>query len=288
MLDKDHIKAEIRQLLPRKQFDESKLDLFASDLIDGIMTGWANIYPPSERQLDPELEKKLGPLMGEEDFLEGLKEIQDNFYEINDKEKEIIKTLQEKAEEFKRAYPVIKTWLLFEDRIHEPAYLSFDDGNYEFTFPERLEQLEQHLDAVLQVLQLDLNQIAKKKKGRPEDVSANILVRNVFVMSHCLLEQHGSISNNENPFNQILRKCYEIAGYKASECAYYIKPCFKDINTLYQMAFSYRKYGCLDLYVQHVMKTDHVDYILDRFANDWSSWAKPNNFQLLTQTKKSA
>ncbi|MBK7362058.1 MAG: hypothetical protein IPJ01_07095 [Micavibrio sp.] len=288
MLDKDHIKAEIHQLFPRKQFDESKLDVFASDLINGIMTGWGNMYPPPERQIPAELEKKIEPFIGEEDFHAGLREIQDSFYEINDTEKAIIKRFQKQTEAFRREYSVIKTWLLFEGRIHSPAYYNYDDSNDEFTFPERLEQLEAHLDAVIQVLQIDLNQIAKKKKGRPEDTSISILVRNVFVMGHCLLGQHGSISNNENPFNLILRKCYEVAGYKASECAHYIEPCFKNNLSLYQMAFAYKKYGRLDLYVQHVLKTDHIDYILSFFDHDWNEWEKPHNFQLLTQTKKSA
>ena len=286
-LDKEQIKTDLQRVLSRKKPDEDKLDLFVDELIDGINTGWKNVYAPiseeklkvMKEQIPPELFEKFES-MGQKDFNEQLKEIEKIRNENNQVMKEMIA-------EYLRVFSAFR---IYFDQFKSATRADFSGymDNFQAEFQDTLliEDVESFLDNSIAALKSDLSEIPDGKRGRKKTEDKFLFVRYVYVFSHCLLGIKGTVSNSNTRFNKVLRQCYKAIGELSEECRHFIRPCFEDYETIYSMAFPYRKHGRLDLYIDHVKETPYYQEIAELFYDyDWNDWEKPHNLQPINKVK---
>ncbi|MCB1783822.1 MAG: hypothetical protein KDI13_07480 [Alphaproteobacteria bacterium] len=267
--NRDNLKRDIEAVLGRKKVDPQKLALFVDDFIDGVNSGWKNVYALNKGNISRNRE-----LISEEDFNAALKDLKKAERTRDLEVKVLLAAILDKTHNYKE-YAEFLWALQFRSEL-------FDDyeDDYGRSFKELLQEFFELLGGMQKGLESAYNNLdVQVQRGRSTDPYRVMFVRNIFVMSDCLLDVKGSMSNGNTLFNKVLALCYDAARIKGTEYEYYIRKCFNDYTTLYNMAFLYRKYGRLDLYLEHVSKTDLKDSILENFESDWNEWEKPQNYQ---------
>lgn len=273
-MNAERFKTQIKILTIRKRVEEKFVDLFVSEVLRGIDSGWSQLSPLIEA-LEISLNKEYG-LIGEDDFNETLKDLKKEATQLNETAKTALKSSVEKTKEFRA---LVESYFHLDNKINLEKFSNLEVLKAKDFFS----QFYQSVLEFEKALTRDLNNISLhdgRKQIRKEDKFT--LVREVFSLSHCLLGIKGSITNSDTVFIKILRACYDLLDIKDNEFAHYIRPCFEDHSTIYNMAFTYKRHNRLDLYIEHVHKTSEAKEIYDVFHSDWDTWERPSNFNLLT------
>jgi hypothetical protein len=162
-----------------------------------------------------------------------------------------------------------------------------EDGNKILIFPDKMKLFEEYLAELCKMLQLELECIPAKE-GRPIDKSQQDFLSLLYVMTECLLGVPAGISSKATPFSRITEYCLSLVDGKVVENFPYVMSfCFDDYATIRNMAYKYKEYGRLDLFVEHVLKTKFVDSFYEEFEDEWADWKKPINFNKLLCAKNS-
>jgi hypothetical protein len=256
-LNKEHIKENLKSILQKNELDKRKINLFVHDFIYGIENDW--ITPEEADGIAPSKgAPKVKITTSEVEFCRSIDQMKDNGIKLKNLQQSLLIATLGTANQLKdRLYGIKEI----------DAYSNISDKYF-----DSINDLIEDLSGLMV-------EIPKKKTGRKKKIDGFIMVRYVFVLSDCLLDVKGAHKNNNhtNLFNRILRACYDEIGSSHDECAHYVNPCFEDYDTIYKMAFTYKKYDRLDLYVNHVRRTDKYKAIFESFEDEWSEWNKPAN-----------
>ena len=209
---------------------------FIDDLTDGINTGWA---------FDEALSDDIS---GEEDFEDFLLNIKKEGEALDNEFFKVAKEIKQETERFREIY---HSYLELISIMHYPI--------------PSTHKLEDELEILLCHMDTALKNFTNEKRGRTKRNYKRIFVRKIFVMGDCLLDIKGSTTNNETPFNNLLRLCFDFAGINTHECEYHIRPCFNDYLTICSMRQDYKKYNSDDLFLAHIKRTEWFDEIYDEF-----------------------
>lgn len=274
-MNEDTFKNKIKTILVKKKINDEKINIFISEFLEGVHTGW-RLNIPVDKKLDNIPPEILALQEGEEDFNATLRDIQKCGREINLRAKTLFETTLMHTQTFKEDIKRYNTDL----RDHLSLYYKELETLFEQGFFDKLTNDVSALETALSETLQNIPVPDMRKSVKKED--KYLLTRNVFCLSHCILGIKGSVTNSNTLFNKILYTCFQYSNEKGGEFASYIRPCFEDYSTIYNMAFTYKKHNRLDLYIDHVHKTSECEEILDVFNSDWYTWKRPSNFNLLS------
>ncbi len=185
---------------------------------------------------------------------------------------------------------------LIENEEGEPLYkwtrdlYDFDPEEGIIPFEEHVRRLEESLSVLAAATECEISSF-KKGAGRPKSYNPyTIFIAKVCALSHCLLGLRIKKTNNEvDTFFKLILVMLRLVqpdekGEKAGKGARIsriVSPCFDDPQAIISMAKHYKKYDCLDLYIEHVKQTPHAETIIDYFEHEWADWEKPKNYKEL-------
>lgn len=187
------------------------------------------------------------------------------------------------------------TWLRYHEEHGDLMIL--ENGNYRMTpaydeddnriliFPDKMELMHEYLMELHKMLHLELT-VYPKKIGRPTDTRHQAYLKNLYVMTECLLEVRAGVSHSATPFSRIVDYCMSLMDDSiAGNFPYIMAFCSEDYETIRSMAYIYKKYGRLDLFIEHILKTEHAASFSEEFEDEWATWEKPSNFNKLNCCK---
>lgn len=290
--NRDKIAKEIGNCFSKKRPEEDKLYLFADELLK-------NLNPDEIILSAAKSIKMLSPYH----FGTALQNLSDQAREENWENKQEIKKFIKKTEKFYKDYFALKhrlarhpssflysawseyhqksgDWIDNDEGIKRNIRYD-DDGNIIPIFPEKMKIFEEYLSELYNMLNLELETIPAKI-GRPEDKRQNDFLACLYVMTECLLEVKAGISLTTTPFRRITDYCLSLVGDKITgNFPHIMSFCFTDFFAIRNMAYKYKEYDRLDLFVEHVLRTDYVDSFREEFDDEWADWKKPINFNKL-------
>lgn len=282
---RDEIAKEIGNCFSRKRPEKDKLYLFADELLKNLQS------------------------LSAFSFGKALQSFSDQTREKNWEDREEIKKFIKKTEKFYKEYFVFKhkladqpyaflysawtrhhqergDWIDNDEGIRRNIRYD-DEGNEIPIFPDKMKVFEEYLVELHFMLQQELKNIPAKE-GRPVETSQQYFLSLLYVMTECLLEEKAGISMNPTPFRRVTDYCLSLVGDKiSSNFPYVMSFCFQDYLTVRNMAYKYKEYGRLDLFVEHVLKTNYADSFREEFDDEWLDWEKPSNFNKLSCSKNS-
>lgn len=163
-------------------------------------------------------------------------------------------------------------------------------GDYEFDeeapipYHVALKRFNESTQIILDVAEICMQDLAPIR-GRPSD-NNNYFIYNLAVMAECLLGLKIKKTNNEtDEFFEFVSTCIQIGTGRFGSTINLsrdISPCYEE-QGIVQMAYIYKDYGRLDLFVEYVVRTGHQEIALDYFNCEWEEWKKPSNYSLLSQ-----
>lgn len=259
IIDKLGFKSDLQKIIP--DVPPETLPFFIDELLEGIYSGWSNMYPPAKQEIPSEWKSFL---LSEEDRCELESELSKAGDAYNENKKALFEDILLRATDFRTAF----SYYIKIRRKEDWDPLTEDE-----------EEFEGALNGLIKNITNRTLVIPEKRRGRKKDMTKQLLVRYAFVLSDSLLGIKGSRTNSETKFNQILSLCFSKIGHKTSDFKYYITPCFTDYSTIYAMAFPYKKYNRFDLYIEHIKKTEYEKAIRTAFDEEWDTWERPGSFR---------
>jgi hypothetical protein len=314
-LDKSGIKERVLLCFSKEKPDDQSLSLFVDELFDelrgvAVLKGFDNKATQvdiSNLGFSKSLEV-LGNRLKEKDFLY----------------KENSETLLKKLEAFQKAYFKLKDKLsddirpflnnaaldyhlkrgeLVENENQSKSIYRWTRSLYEYDpddgiipFEEIVRRFEEGLEVLQEVLMLELLS-HKKEPGRPKKLNSyDLYLAKMCALSECLLGLEIKITRNEaDSFYSLILVCLRLAqnrdgdaSLKSISLKREIEPCFSNADIIESMGRYYHQYDRLDLYIEHVKRSNQAEWIADRFENEWADWGKPDNYQSLISMTKTA
>ena len=171
-----------------------------------------------------------------------------------------------------------------QDIYRWTASLHDEDEGGIIPFRDALKQLEKNSKIILDVLETSIKQLTPPK-GRPPQNNHSFF-HTIAVMAECLLGLKIKNTNNQtDDYVLFTSSCIQI-GYRKSYSEINVnrafKPCFTEEGVI-RMAYLYKNYNRLDLFIDHVVRAGHQKIALDYFNCEWEGWTKPSNYSRLEQ-----
>jgi len=299
-LDKEELKEIILNYLVYNERDEASVDLFIDELFEELsgektnlsfhkglgdlslsINNWNRSYEENRIKLSKKLEKFMEDYLTYKDCLTSVNDfLGDAQIEYHLQRGELVENHDDKTQGLYR-------W------THSLYDIDPEDGIV--SFEETVRRFEEGMLVLHEVLNIE-SSLSHKKSGRPKSWGTYTdFIAFTSVLCECFLDLKIKKTNNENDqFYQVISCCFRLAqeqfdtNENSINLGREIQPCFSDYSVVKSMGHYYKKYDRLDLYIEHVKRTNQVDCVIGYFEDEWSGWKKPNNYQSLIAMTKTA
>lgn len=277
---RDEIAKEIGNCFSRKCPEKDKLYLFADELLKSLNRSSPHSFGRALQIFSEESREKIWADREEiKKLLKKTEKFSKDYIEIRDKVASQPSQFLYSA--WTRHHQETGDWIDNDEGIRRNIRYD-DDGNEIPIFPDKMKVFEEYLAELHKMLKLELKSVPAKE-GRPVDTSQQYFLSLLYVMTECLLEVKAGRSLTTTPFRRITDYCLSLVGDKITgNFPYVMSFCFEDYLTIRNMAYKYKEYGRLDLFVEHVLKTEYADSFREEFDDEWADWEKPINFNKLS------
>lgn len=216
-----------------------------------------------------------------DDFIIRVKKERD--YQLDIQNKNFITRREQNLDDTNKLLKLFKSFQIKYQK-HKKSLESYSASPFLSGYKDTVQDFETSLPIITKALELE-KQGHTIPKGRPKNTSIDYFILDICATAECLFNLKISNTNNEtNRFYQFISLMLNLVRGNELDTsinvAREISPCY-DFNELISLVHNYRSYNRLDLYIQHVIRTDHQEDIKEYFESDWSEWDRPDNYCLL-------